>query len=1253
MQESKSYRHPIEVLSEEFLKRFRAGENPSPEEYADQHSELAEEIRDLFPVLVEMEAARPDSTSRDRQNVAPFSSLSSLQRLGDYRIIREIGRGGMGIVYEAEQLSLGRRVALKVLPEKLFQSPEQRTRFEREAKAAAKLHHTNIVPVFGIGEANGIGYYAMQFIQGLGLDKVLDELKRKSAESAFSGLSPKSDTPDAGCRDASVADLARSMLSHWDQPLTSAADWVRPQDEALGPDPEAANAVAVEVSASTSSNRLSATHPVTRPAIARSQSQSQEHRETHPGRTYWRSIAKIGIQVAEALNYAHGQGVLHRDIKPANLLLDARGNVWVTDFGLAKLADSENLTRTGDILGTLRYMAPETFKGQGDARSEIYSLGLTLYELAALRPAFDQTSRNTLIEKVINAQIQPLGMINPQVPPDLQLIIHKTIDQDPDHRYQTGRELADDLQRFVIDEPIKARRLTLRARIQRWTRRNRPLAASLAAVAFLLLVLNIAGPLFTWHLVRLNDNLRESWERLDIARKEADAKAEQNAELATEKEEEAKLAQESRRRFQSQLYQTEMLVAGMSREEVGGLFQVLNLTEHWLPDASGTDLRGWEWYFLNGQGYRDQKTLAHARINPNAIAFSSDGTRLATGAEDGTAKVWDVNSGRLLVTLTGHKGYVLDVAWNPDGTRLATGGWDRTVRIWDAESGRQLAVLEDMNSRVNCVDWSSDGRWLAAGQDVGLLPNDMPKNDISSVMIWNAKSLEVVRSIKGTGSMACVRWSPDATRLAFRDLKAFYIVQADGFETATTIPGVIATAMVWSPDGDAFAISTRDGFRVFDARTGKERLARRGHSAYVHSIAWHPDGSRIATCSKDRTIELWDAKTGERQFTVRGHRGYVKAVQWSPDGRLLASGGMDAVKFWELDAPYRFTLQVSPVASQGLAWSPDGTRVAVNQGGTLKVFDGESWQERASIPARAWHRPVWSPDGARIAVMRSDSIAIYDASDGSQSHRYNKVPSGLLTLAWSPDGKALAAGGQNKSVLVLDAQTGEIRHRFDDPWNNVLEVAWSPDGGQLAAVCHAELHIWDLKTGRDAIHRKIWEGWIHCVSWKPDGSQLALGTEHGNVRIFDPRDGREIRVMAGHSADATRVRWSPDGNRIASISGDRTLRIWDPEKGRQTLILKDHRARINDLAWSPDGMRLVSAGEDGLRIFDAWPGYAHDRSPELLPALNGRIDADPEDLKSLHLRMEIHQKQGDQEAAAADRKRIEAIGKRRSDEEGR
>jgi serine/threonine protein kinase len=458
-------------LADEFAKRYRRGERPSVQEYIDLHPELADDIREFFPAMVEMEQVKDDR--QEVQTPLARGPLPALERLGDFRILREIGHGGMGVVYEAEQVSLGRRVALKVLLQKLLVHARTKQRFEREAKAAAKLHHTNIVPVFGVGEHDGLPYYVMQFIQGLGLDEVLEELKKLQRGERVTGGAPRLTGGErrVARRDVSAADVARSLLTgEFVPPTTAEEDWAVAVAQRTVDLPGGAAAGKVGASQAPCPGRLSGTLPLSSSSVVLPRAARQSGRKPA---TYWQSVARIGVQVADALEHAHKQGIVHRDIKPSNLLLDTCGTVWVTDFGLAKADDEQHLTHTGDVLGTLRYMPPEAFAGRTDARSDMYALGLTLYELLAFRPAFGETDRPRLIHQVTTAEPPRLGKLNPQVPRDLVTIVHKAIDREPEQRYAAAGELAADLQRFLDDEPIQARRLSAAERLLRWARRNK------------------------------------------------------------------------------------------------------------------------------------------------------------------------------------------------------------------------------------------------------------------------------------------------------------------------------------------------------------------------------------------------------------------------------------------------------------------------------------------------------------------------------------------------------------------------------------------------------------------------------------------------------------------------------------------------------------------------------------------------------------------------------------------------------------
>jgi serine/threonine-protein kinase len=474
----------VSALADEFLDLHRQGLKPLIESYAAAHPDLAGEIRRLFPALLMMEELKPASgdATGSFDSAAVVVRGARLERLGDFLILREVGRGGMGIVYEAEQESLGRRVALKVLAAPALQDPAQVRRFEREARAAARLHHTNIVPVFGVGTQEGLHYYVMQFIQGLGLDDVIAELKR--LRSAVAGAdagalpSPPGD-PDAA---PTAAGIARSLLTEQFAPAPPPSDEPSTAPSPLSDDRRDPSHLRRKAGSDSSSQ------VVLGPAGLSSVSS--------PGDRYCRSVARIGLQVARALDYAHTQGIFHRDVKPSNLLLDIQGTVWVADFGLAKAGEGEDLTHTGDIVGTIRYMAPERFRGRCDARADVYALGLTMYEMLALRPAFEQTDRQVLMQKVMEEEPPRVRQLNPAVPRDLETVVQKAIEKDPASRYPTAAALAEDLAFYLDGKPVRARPAGALERCWKWAKRRPTVAALLTGLVAAVLTGLCA---VTWH----------------------------------------------------------------------------------------------------------------------------------------------------------------------------------------------------------------------------------------------------------------------------------------------------------------------------------------------------------------------------------------------------------------------------------------------------------------------------------------------------------------------------------------------------------------------------------------------------------------------------------------------------------------------------------------------------------------------------------------------------------------------------------
>ncbi len=436
----------LAAVLDAYLAEVEAGRPVNPEDWVRRHPAVAGRLRACLRSLHLVEAAAealdvaPAGVGAGRDGLRSGSEPSAgdadpdAPRIGDFRVVREIGRGGMGVVYEAVEGSLGRRVALKVLPLAAAIDPRQIARFRVEAQAASQLNHPHIVPVYSVGCQGGIHYYAMQLIDGPTLAQLIAGLRRGDEVDA------------TGVESTSKAPVA-SREGEPDQ-----VGWVQP-------------------TGSPGENPVGCTHPTRPPSTPSSWALNPTSTRD---RSFFREAARLGREAAEALEHAHEQGVLHRDIKPSNLMVDGRGHLWVTDFGLARFQGEASLTAPGDLLGTLRYMSPEQATADHavvDERTDVYSLGATLYELVALQPVFAGSDRQELLRRIAQDEPRRPRAIEPAVPRDLETIILKAMSKEPAARYATAQQLADDLGRFLDDRPILARRPGPLERSARWARR--------------------------------------------------------------------------------------------------------------------------------------------------------------------------------------------------------------------------------------------------------------------------------------------------------------------------------------------------------------------------------------------------------------------------------------------------------------------------------------------------------------------------------------------------------------------------------------------------------------------------------------------------------------------------------------------------------------------------------------------------------------------------------------------------------------
>jgi serine/threonine protein kinase/WD40 repeat protein len=997
----------FDLLVDELIARLQAGEPPDWPALAREHPEHVGRLRSMAQALEALgDLSRGASSALS--GVAPLSGAEESVPgvLGDFRILREVGRGGMGVVYEAEQESLNRRVALKVLPFAATMDPRQLERFRHEARAAALLHHPHIVPVHGVGCERGVHYYAMQLIEGCSL---------------------------------------AAVIQGWRGPGEGSTS------EATGPYVRDGEAETRPVAACGTAPLLQAPKP-------------------------FRRIAELVAQAADALEYAHTMGVVHRDVKPANLLLDSGGNVWVTDFGLARLGEGPNLTVSGDLLGTLRYMSPEQAlarHGLVDHRTDVYSLGATLYELLTLRPAIDGASKQEILHRLAFEEPVVPRKRDRSIPADLETVALKALAKDPQERYATAQGLADDLRRWLGDQPILARPPGPWQRLRRWSRRHRPLVVALGAF-LLLLVAGLCLGAVAYGLRKAE--LAEERSRFADDKEQSERRlARQLRQVLIDRAEAIRLARAPgyRRRVRADLSQA-MRLPGTA----GDVNQVRATLLACLGDPVGLD------------PVADPTAVPRRKLP--ALPPGSDQRAQEAGAGAPIAVAPDAN----LVAVAGRTGGV--ALYGRDGKRLR-------------QEASPLGGVYDLAL-------AADGRLLVAGCEQGFVAWEYPGPDRWVVRAGNVFSVALSpnRRLLASGGRQLELWS-----LATKRLLATFPAPAADSRVEFSADGKVLLAVVKGTPLAGWPVSDTPERRVLD-----------GHTAGVPAVAFSPDGRRLASVSKDRTVRLCDAASGRPLRTFTGHAGEIEAVAFNGDGSLLATGDLvGSLRVWGAQSGDLLTERARGESLDRiwrLQFGPGGEYLAA-AGGNVVVWEVRTAPGQVSLEPLCTlgvssNSPTVIDLAARpgspelVFLDRGGRLYSLDLARPAEWRRVGDARVALRSLHFTPAG--------DRFTFVTPAGTlglrDWVRTGATDTHRRAESVAVSSDG-RWAAVAGAgqSVTVADLDSGREIFALPVEGADVWCLAWAPDGSKLALGLSDGRVAVWDLGQVRARLAEFGFDSPST------------------------------------------------------------------------------------------------------------------------------------